>query len=190
VPKRLVLAALIAPLALAALTLTGCAASADGSEQPVAEGSPSADSSEQQEPDAQAQSGFSAGPECDAYVAAKNDSLGGTSQRATQVSVDQLPFTLANNDVVLCVAALAEVDSPEQPLGFEIAVNAHNGEGYNTFAMSPDLTYTQCATIEPQGCFTDTSGNVVVVGGEGQEVLVPYFPDAQPTGVGVFLIGG
>lgn len=78
---------------------------------------------------------YSASPECDAYVATRNDVLSSANQQAVQVSVDELPFDIAD------------------------------GIGYNVFAMSPDLTYRSCETNEPMGCFTDAAGNLVVVGG-------------------------
>lgn len=114
----------------------------------------------------------------------------GANQQAIQVSVDALPFAVANTDPVLCVDAVYTLDVPEEtPLAFEVLADAINGEGYNVFALSPDLTYQNCATSDPMGCFTDAAGNLVVVG--ASTAAPEFFPELNSIVVGgVHMIGG
>lgn len=158
----------IASLLLASLALAGCAAPGSPG---VIDPAPAA---------------YSASPECDAYVAAKNDAISSANQQAVQVSVDELPFEIADEyeDAVLCVDAISALDATDdQTLGFEVLTDAVDGIGYNVFAMSPDLTYRTCETNEPLGCFTDAAGNLVVVG--AADAARQFFP-----GLNAIVIGG
>lgn len=104
------------------------------------------------------------------------------------MSVDELPFAVDSYGV-LCVDAVYTLDAPEAtPLGFEVLADAVDGIGYNVFAMSPDLTYQNCTTSDPMGCFTDAAGNLVVVG--ASDAALEFFPDLNAIVIaGVHMIG-
>jgi len=137
-----------------------------------------------------APAGFSASPEGDAYVAARNTGLAEANQQALQVSLADLPFTVANDYAVECVWADYTLDEPEaSPLGYEIVVDAWEGLGYNAFALSPDLTERTCPTSDPLACYVDGHGNLVVVGG-GSDAALEFFPDlASVVVAGVQMVG-
>jgi hypothetical protein len=170
----------VAPLVIAALLLSGCAAAttppatATDDVPSVGEETTASDT----EPDA---ASYSAGPECDAHAAAKNASANPYDQQAVQVSIDELPFALANPEPVLCVLAMYSLAEPEdRPLGFELGIDVgYDGTGIDAFGMSPDLSFQDCYE-SAYACFKDTFGNIVVVGDlDASREMAQYYPNAE-----------
>ena len=170
---------LVAPLLFAAVMLAGCSTQNAGVDPGSANGGTdvSAEAGTEDGGTDPVMSSYSAGPECDAYVAAKNASLAEANQQVVQVSPEDLPFAV-DPYAVLCVDAAYTLDQPEdRPLGFEVLTDAVDGIGYNTFALSPDLTYMECASSDPLGCFSTSDGTVVVVG--TSDAALEFFPDVN-----------
>jgi len=186
VPFRIAVGVLIAasPLLLSACSPVSPTTDVDDSAAVTASATPSDEASAPSAEASDPGEGNELSAACGQLADLRSANLASSNQKATQVSVSDLPFTLTATGSVYCVMSFATVDT-DQHLAIEVIADDTGGNGPFVFSSSPDLTVTPCATSTPLMCFAGPDDVYVSVSAtEGLD----FFPSQQL--VSAYVMGG